>query len=68
MFSSHLFHVNAVFQVIYLTRLQCIRVNNVTGEREYTRITTPDVWFLGKYIQWKDNPGRIIKECFSKQR
>ena len=43
MFSSHLFHVNAVFQVIYLTRLQCIRVNNVTGEREYTRITTPDI-------------------------
>ena len=35
MFSSHLFHVNAVFQVIYLTRLQCIKVINVAGEREY---------------------------------
>ncbi len=43
MFSSHLFHVNAVFQVIYLTRLQCIKVINVAGEREYTRITTPDI-------------------------
>ena len=38
MFSSHLFHVNAVFQGIYLTRLQCIKVINVTGEREYTRL------------------------------
>ena len=66
MFSSHYFHVNAVFQVIYLTRLQCTKVINVTGEREYTRITTPDTWFLGKNIQRKDILGRIRKECFLK--
>ncbi len=33
----------AVFQGINMTRLQCIKVNNVAGEREYTGITTPDI-------------------------
>ena len=56
--------MNAVFQVIYLTRLQCIKVSNVAGEREYTRITTPDTWFLGKIFSGKTFPAELKKNAF----
>ena len=56
--------MNAVFQDINLTRLQCFKVINVAGEREYTVNITPDTWFLGKYNQLKDSLRRIWKECF----
>lgn len=51
--------MNAVYQDIYLTRLQCFKVINVSGEKEYTGIIAPETWFFGRFIQWKDILDRI---------